>query len=129
MTENMKKFLEVVSNNEELKQKLTNVPKEDVIALAKEVGFELTEADFVKNDELSDDELDAVVGGALKCVCPLAGGGGGTDYIDDKTFGCACVLYGQGGDGRAKDFNCACVMGGIGTDEKTKEQNNSCCGV
>ena len=36
------------------------------MSLAKEVGIELTEADFAvkeTNNELADDELDAVVGG------------------------------------------------------------------
>ena len=48
--------------------------------------------------------------------CPLAGGGGGEDSDDGNVFGCACVIYGQGGDGRAKDANCRCYVGGAGNE-------------
>ena len=73
MSDNMKKFLELVSKDENLKkklEKLDNTVYEQAsqagIALAKEFGIELTEADFVRKEsdgELSDDELDAVSGG------------------------------------------------------------------
>lgn len=64
MTENIKKLLELVSNNEELKNKLNNAPREEFIAIAKEQGITLTEADFeAGNGELSEDELDTVTGG------------------------------------------------------------------
>lgn len=63
MTENMKKLLEIVS-------------------ASKELGVALTEADFVKTCELSDDELNAVVGGggeysdgSVRCVCIIGGDG------------------------------------------------------
>ena len=128
MIDNFKKFLEIVSKDEALKQKalaFNDMEKEDAIrvaiALAKEVGIELTEADFpVKeaNNALADDELDAVVGG--NCFCSLAGGGDGTDARDGKTYGCACVGYGQGGDGRASDTNCICVAAGGGNDDGIK---------
>ena len=124
MSENFKKFLEIVSKDEALKQKalaFNDMEKGDairaVIALAKEVGIELTEADFSEkeaNNELTDDELDSVAGG--NCACAVGGGGGGTDASDGKTYGCACVMYGQGGDGRAKDMNCACAGLGTGND-------------
>ncbi len=74
MSENMKKFLELVSKDETLKQKMQAFsdmePKDAIsasIALAKELGIELSEADFAKEElgsELIDDELDAVVGGS-----------------------------------------------------------------
>ncbi|MGN0154815.1 MAG: Nif11-like leader peptide family RiPP precursor [Lachnospiraceae bacterium] len=125
MSENLKKFLEQVSKDETLKQKVLDcneMEKEDAIrasiALAKEVGIELTEADFAEKEadnELSDDEMDAVAGGGC-CGCSFAGGGGGTDEGNGKTYGCACVMYGQGGDGRADDFNCMCIIGGCGHD-------------
>lgn len=128
MSENLKKFLELVSKDEALKQKAmacNDMEKEDAIrvsiALAKEVGIELTEADFAKKEadgELSDDELDAVTGGyTMACLCEVLGGGGGTDLKDHNTFGCACVIYGQGGDGRATDSNCVCVTQGWGDDD------------
>ncbi|MGN0154816.1 MAG: Nif11-like leader peptide family RiPP precursor [Lachnospiraceae bacterium] len=125
MSENLKKFLELVSKDETLKQKVlacNEMEKEDAIrtsiALAKEVGIELTETDFAKKEsdsEMSDDELDAVVGGD-DCFCFFAGGGGGTDECDGKTYGCACIMFGQGGDGRASDVNCMCGVGGSGHD-------------
>ena len=65
MNENLKKFLEKVSEDTELAAKVG--AEKDVnalIALAKEMGFELTAADFERPvEELSDDELDDVTGG------------------------------------------------------------------
>ena len=126
MSENLKKFLEMISEDETLKQKALackDLEKDDevrsVVALAKEMGIELTEADIIvekeAEGELSEDELTAVVGGG-GCGCAMVGGGGGTDDRDGHTYGCACVGYGQGGDGRANDTNCVCYVGGCGTD-------------
>ncbi len=102
MSENMKKFLELVSKDETLKQKMQafkDMEPADAISagitLAKELGIELTEADFAKEKsagELSDDELDAVAGGGGTYFCVLLGvatnwfcpiGGAGID-IDDR---------------------------------------------
>ena len=70
MNENLKKFLEEASKNEELKAKLAALTdKETAVAkaieLAKEYGFTLTAEDFQPADgaELSLDELDQVAGG------------------------------------------------------------------
>lgn len=63
MTENIKKLLELASTNEELKAKLTDASKDEFIAVAKENGIELTDADFEQSSELSEDELNAVAGG------------------------------------------------------------------
>ena len=70
MNENLKKFLEEASKNEELKAKLTALTDKDTAAakaveLAKEYGFALTAEDFqpAGNEELSLDELNAVSGG------------------------------------------------------------------
>ena len=60
MTENMKKLLELVSGNKELASKIGGMGKEDIVALAKELGVELTEADFAQKYELSDDDLAQV---------------------------------------------------------------------
>ena len=49
MTENMKKLLELVSGNKELAAKIGGMGKENIIALAKELGIEFTEADFAQN--------------------------------------------------------------------------------
>jgi len=112
MTENMKKFLEAVSKSDELYGKFTNATKEDIVAMAKEVGIELAEADFVQNNELNDDELDAVAGGK-ECGCAMGGGGEAGGKWDNKV--CACVL---GGGGQTADGTCRCVctFGGWGAD-------------
>ena len=119
MSDNMKKFLELVSKDENLKQKTLAFndmePEKAIrasIALAKELGIELSEADFAKEksgDGLSDEELDAVAGGG-GCGCPFGGYGEGTDYRG-RSYTCACVGYGQGSD------HCACPIVGGGTDE------------
>ena len=110
MTENMKKFLEAVSQNEELQEKLNGMSKEDILAAAKALGIDLTEADFAQNGEMDDDELDAVAGGG-DCVCVV--GGGGTADSNDKT--CACVAGGWGERSGGK-VRCKCFVGGSGYD-------------
>ncbi len=75
MSESMKKFLEMASKDENLKQKIEacndmNPSKaiQEVIALAKEHDIELSEADFAKDEiasGLSEDELKAVAGGII----------------------------------------------------------------
>ena len=126
MSENLKKFLDLLGSDKELEAKALacNELGEEkgrlaLIELAKECGIELTAADLEKqaepaSRELDDDELDAVAGGAVACLCGAGGGGGGRDANDGKVFGCACVGYGQGGDGRASDCNCLCMIVGVG---------------
>ena len=127
MSENLKKFLELITSDKELEKKALacndlgeEKGKLAMIELAKENGIDLTEADFEKKEasgELSDDELDAVAGGGSNCGCFAGGGGGGVDASDGKVFGCACVAYGQGGDGRANDANCVCALYGYGYED------------
>lgn len=113
MTENMKRFLEAVSKDEELTAKVGTLGMAELIALAKELGIELTEADFAKpTGELDDDELDAVSGGGdVSCACAM--GGGGTKDSNDKT--CACVLAG-GGYSKQGGERCVCGFAGYGYD-------------
>ncbi len=75
MTDNMKKFLELISGNEELTAKLNGASKEETIAIAKENGIELTDADFeAASGEIADDDLGAVSGGGEgRPVCFLNG--------------------------------------------------------
>lgn len=71
----MKSFLEAVSKDETLIAKVVQMDKEALIALAKELGFDLTEADFeAQGGELNNDELNAVTGGG-ECACVVGGGG------------------------------------------------------
>lgn len=60
MTENIKKLIELASANEALKARLIGASREAVIAIAKEQGITLTEADF----ELPEEALNAVSGGS-----------------------------------------------------------------
>ena len=121
MTENLKKFLEYVDANAELKEKAKELKAENpeeaikiAVAFAKENGFELTEADFEATEgELSENELSDVAGGLNFCACVFAGGGGGKDD-DGQTFGCVCALYGQGGDAGDDNWLCLCIAGGAG---------------
>ena len=114
MTENMKKFLETVSKREDLCTKIGTMGKDELIALAKELGIELTDADLVRpSQELDDDELDAIAGGGdVSCVCAM--GGGGTKDNNDKT--CACVLAGAGYDKKYNRERCVCGFAGYGYD-------------
>lgn len=117
MPENVKRFLEIVSKENALIERLRALNEEtEIIAMAAEFGIVLTAADFgLPEGEMSTRELADVTGGADSggCGCLLAGGGGGTQ-MDGDTYGCACVGYGQGGDGSADDFTCWCTGAGEG---------------
>lgn len=113
MSENFKFFLEKVSHDEELSRKIGTIEDvNELIAIAKDMGITLTADDFRKPaEELSDDELDAVAGGNVNCVCAM--GGGGSKDKNDKT--CACVLAGGGFDKKGRE-RCACGFAGYGYD-------------
>ena len=114
MTDNMKKFLEAVSQDKEFLEKLTGAETpEAVVALAAEKGFTLTEEDVKRESapvEVSDDELDAVAGGD-DCGCAIAGVG----VSSGDQGGCGCWL---GGVGAMKDnsLRCVCPVAGGGVD-------------
>ena len=117
MTENMKKFLEKVSADAALVEKFANMDKNAVIALAKELGFELTNDDLKQPaaQELDENELDTVAGGAT-CMCTL-GGGGKKESVKNTSKVCACVQAGAG-DFTSGDCRCWCVLAGWGLDEE-----------
>lgn len=95
MSENMKKFLEAISSKKEMAEKLNEASKEEIIAIAAKLGIALTDADFAQNNEISDDELDAVAGGVDNCYCIASGGG---EYISGGAR-CVCVAMGIGENG------------------------------
>ena len=69
MTEKMKLALEKYSQNEALQKEIEkNPPKsvEDVIALGKRLGVELSAADFEFGKDMTEAELDQVAGGRSK---------------------------------------------------------------
>ena len=107
----MKKFLETVSKDEALVAKIGAMGKDELLALAKELGVALTDADLAKPavQELDDDDLDTVAGGNVSCACAL--GGGGTKDSNDKTCACVAVGLGYRKDGRDR---CVCPLYGIG---------------
>ncbi len=133
MTDNMKKFLENISEDKEFIEKLNKAGSEEaVIRLAAEKGFTLTEEDLkpsVPTGELSADELDAVAGrvettmetnGACGCV---VGGGGkktpyGTQLEESYDTACNCFVAGTGRGfhdyGREGGTRCFCFTGGGG---------------
>lgn len=115
MSENMKKFLELASKDSATIAKVKALGKDGLVALAKELGITLTEADFVPADEgeISENELDTVTG-SNSCFCVLGGGGTGSSTTGSKT--CACVGAGVGlteyGEGR-----CACAAADSSSEE------------
>ena len=115
MTENLKKFLEQVTKDPILTQKVNaEGDPQKLIAIAKEMGLELTEADLQKKsvEEIDDDDLDTVAGGSdVSCACAM--GGGGEKDSNDKT--CACVLAGAGYDKIGRE-RCVCGFAGYGYD-------------
>ncbi|MBR4081663.1 MAG: Nif11-like leader peptide family natural product precursor [Clostridia bacterium] len=114
MSENLKKFLELISENRELAEQISaEKDPQAIIAKAAELGVELTEADLAKPaEELSDDELATVAGGGdVSCACAM--GGGGTKDGNDKT--CACVLAGAGYSKQGRE-RCVCGFAGYGYD-------------
>ena len=75
MTKDAKSFLEALSRDKELLEKIKEAPTtEAVIALAAEKGFALTAEDLkpAAAGELSDDDLDGVAGGTGNTT-PLEG--------------------------------------------------------
>ncbi len=116
MNEKFKAFIEKAQADPDLRAKLPKMSKEEFVATAKEMGFEFSEEDFQPPaGEVSDPELGNVSGGGL---CILFGAGWGTDSHDGNGYGCACVAYGQGGDGSITDGNCWCLVGGMGSDRQ-----------
>lgn len=69
MTENMKKFLAKVSGDKALIEKVGKLEMAELIAPAKELGIEQTEADFMQPEiEVAEVEMGAVVGDYKQCV-------------------------------------------------------------
>ena len=125
MTENMKNFLAKVSEDKALIEKFGKLEKAELIVMAKELGFELTETDFVEPEgEISENEMDAVVGGYKRCAC-FSGGGGKADSEGDV---CACVVGGGGISKVDGEARCACLWAGTGYEsfrELAEDARNS----
>lgn len=119
MTENMKKFLEKLSEDKALSEKACKLEKNELIALAKELSIELTEADFEQPEgEIAESDLDMVAGGD-NCLCVAAGGG----TRSENCRPCGCVV---GGEGNTEDGiqRCYCIISGSGGDEDNRIKRN-----
>lgn len=137
--ENLKRFNEAASRDESLKGKLAAIAnrhggqeldesqlyavwEDEVLPLARSKGYDFTLEDVrelqaaksVRVNQLTDDELNAIVGGVnpYQCYC-IAGGGGAADDAGEHT--CICVLYGVGKDENGNK-RCTCQFGGMGLD-------------
>jgi len=125
--ENVEKFYSLLSEDKELLERVTkaseklknrlttkgNVEEKDFVEVynvmepfAREVNCPFTLAEFEsykkeKFKNLTQEELDALVGGVGMCVCVISGSG----------EGCGCELGGGGGGGGRA---CVCVIGGGG---------------
>ena len=127
----MKKFLEELEKNPELKAKMEELSKDpastpkDFIKAAAEYGVEIKEEDFQPvsaQGELQDDELGAVAGGYVfepdlesgeSCTCTYFGAGVSDEYHDD----CTCIQSGVGA-GEWGYAGCWCVFSGSGNDRR-----------
>lgn len=92
MSEELKKFLEMLSEDVSLREKAAKADTaEEFIELAREAGFDLKQEDISPKEELDEEELDAVSGGRF---CFLIGEGHDTQ----KGKYCFCIIEGSGGD-------------------------------
>ena len=119
MTDNAKKFLEAASQNEALKKELMAAKDMDeALKIAKANDFELKAEDFeaAKMDELSEDEMEAVAGGAVNAItstCSCGKEGSGLTW----ELECKCNGNGQGFNTTNGGQRCWCVSfmgGGVG---------------
>ena len=125
MTENGKKFLEILSSDTDMMKSCRECKDaSDVINLASQKGLKLSEEDLnfgvedPKYGKLADDDLEAVSGGAV-CRCPFVGSGAATKKGQDI---CECAFFGEGMAITAErkyhnvDSRCFCMLGGHGKD-------------
>ncbi len=125
MTENKKAFIELLSGNEDISKDFAEICKEEneekfkekFAQFANKHGLEVTAEDLKAGEDelqpfapISDDELEAVSGGAADYSCLCAIGGGGTRSPGHGP--CVCVIGGGGMD--SKDHACSCMFAGSG---------------
>ena len=66
--EQLKAFLEKVKADTSLQEKLKAAANADaVVSIAKEAGFSISADDLKKAQELTEEELEGVAGGAVSC--------------------------------------------------------------
>ena len=119
MTEKAKEFMEFISKDDELLDRIKKVQSvEQALEIANEKGYDLTAEDFAQADageEISEDELQAVAGGWKNCGCVVAGIG--VSDASDGSALCGCAVGGMGhwtdGTGR-----CVCPVAGGGAGKR-----------
>lgn len=114
-TENVTKFMEALSEDRKLQEKLLQNPLSEeqknllrsrIISVAKESGFSFT-AEELKQYEAGSQALDSAMKDWDTCFCVL--GGGGYNRTDD--YSCACVLGGGGKADKDGIYLC-CIASG-----------------
>ena len=122
MTNNLKEFLKKANSNDEIFSKLEELKQEQnkdkiiakTIEIAAQYNIILTPSDFEQcEEEIDDEEMQAVAGGFKRCTCYVGGGG----KADEDGKACGCVAYGYG-DLReeSKTHRCECIAMGTGYD-------------
>lgn len=98
--ENVTKFMEALSENHKLQEKLLQNPLSEeqkqllrnrIVSVAKESGFSFTDEEL-EEYETSSQALDSAMRDWDTCFCVLGGGG----YNHTEDYSCACVLGGGG---------------------------------
>ena len=119
MTENVKKLLEILSEDEAFAEKAGSAHSiEKVIDLAKEKGIELTEEDVREatreRGSIDSAEMEQIAGGGY-CGCIWGGFGKNSDKNDGR---CVCAIAGYGNSRPEGYPRCICAQtgGGISAD-------------
>ncbi|MEG1877273.1 MAG: hypothetical protein RR146_06855 [Lachnospiraceae bacterium] len=119
MTETMREFLEKVSSDDVLYEKMEVLKKEtdkekvisETIKIAKEDGVTLCTEDFeLQEGEIDEAELAAVAGGWTTCGCFALGGGN----ADQDGYACGCIAAGGGTRKDNAHQRCFCISYGYG---------------
>ena len=107
--------MEEISANEELRDRVNKMTKEELLREAAKLGIALTDADFKQEGRegiVPDDELDAVSGGG-KCGC-YGSGGGTADGTGLRPCGCVTIGVGNFEDDVQR---CYCMVAGGGVNQ------------
>lgn len=123
MTDKMKEAIIVILqeqsseiDEEQLEKMCADELKDWMKERAARAGIELTEDDFIMEEELDDDELESLTGGKMvysdgkwrsDCVCAITGGGS----ADDRQKACACIGGGFAVDRKGREVM-TCFMAG-----------------
>lgn len=123
MSENLKKFAAIISENKDLQEKIKSLNEDEeliksfIINESKNYNITISNADFDNsNEELSKDEMAAIAGSGA-CACLFVGGGGGSGMV------CACPWkagtgFVDGYSGISSQGGCICYKAGAGATRR-----------